>query len=192
MQTGGPAGPPVGVARLPRPAVSYADNRVFFTSYSAGSGKAVWCLEVTATTYAMCGIWTDFGVWVSSGGDVAASPILSNGLVFVSDKSAAASNLDAVTPSSGVVDLIWPVGGDGARDYVFPRFGTNEVFLSTANEVLSIDTVLKLAAGVVQSRDILGKCLCHCTILFSGSAECADCGGWRSIWLGREPGCRYV
>ena len=136
-------GPPSEIGMITSgPAVSYVDERVYFTSFAAGSGKSLWCLDFASGSPLQCGSWTDFGVSVSSGGDVASSPILFNGFVYVSDNTLGA-NLDEVSPADGFVNLIQFLGGNGARDYVFPRFGTTDVIVSTANEILSVETVSK-------------------------------------------------
>jgi len=122
------------------PAISYADERVYFTSFAGGGPETVWCLDFKTSTPATCGSWPSFGVATSFGGNVDASPTLYSGLVLVSDQAPGSEWLYAINPTDGSELSIALLGNGGARDYVFPHFGTLNVIASTATQVLSLDT----------------------------------------------------
>ncbi len=138
FDNGGPAND-IGIITS-GPSVSYADERVYFTSFAGGTAQTVWCLDFTSGTPATCGTWPGFGVATSFGGSVDASPILESGLLFVSDQSPG-EMLYAFNPSDGTELPIASLGGGGARDYVFPQLGSSNVIASTAGQVRSVDTV---------------------------------------------------
>jgi uncharacterized delta-60 repeat protein len=121
------------------PSVSYADERVYFTSFAGGTSQTVWCLNFSAGTPGACGTWPGFGVATSFGGDVGASPILANGDVLVSDRSPGEA-LYRFDPADGSEQMLAWLGGNGAKDYVFPQFGTPNVIASNASEIFSVDT----------------------------------------------------
>lgn len=133
-------GPPSEIGIITSGAtVSYADERVYFTSFAGGTGETVWCLDFSTGTPATCGSWPGFGVPTSSGGDVDASPVLFNNFVLVSDQTPG-EMLYGFNPNDGTELSIAFLGNGGARDYVFPQFGSFNVIASTASELLSLNT----------------------------------------------------
>ncbi len=137
FDNGGPA-TSIGIVTS-GPVVSYADERVYFTSFAGTSANTVWCLDFTIAPVTQCGTWANFGVATSSGGDVDASPSLFNGLLFVADK-APGESLYAFLPADGSESPLPFIGGGGAKEYIFPRFSTSDVIVTNASDVLSIDT----------------------------------------------------
>jgi len=119
--------------------VSYTDERVYFTSFAGGTGETVWCIDFSTGMPAVCGSWPGSGVPTSFGGDVDASPVLFNGLILVSDQSPG-EMLYGFNPTDGTELSIAFLGNGGARDYVFPQYGSFNVIASTATEMLSVDT----------------------------------------------------
>jgi len=117
--------------------VDYAAHRVYFTSALGTSGKTTWCLDYSGTPPAMCSGWTAFGVRPGGGGDIEASPILYQNLLFVSDTSP--GYLYAVTPADGLDSLVFNLADGGAKGFVFPQFGTTKLFASTSTSTWSVD-----------------------------------------------------
>jgi uncharacterized delta-60 repeat protein len=142
FENGGPA---TGIGIVTSgPVVSYADERVYFTSFAGASVNTVWCLDFTTAPFTQCGTWPGFGVATSLGGDVGASPSLFNGLLFVADQ-APGESLYAFLPADGSESAMPYIGGGGAKEYMFPRFSTSDLIVTNASEVMSIDTA---GAGV--------------------------------------------
>src|SRR3972149_3779572 len=71
------------------------------------------------------------------GGDIEASPILYQNLLFVSDTSP--GYLYAVTPADGLDSLVFNLADGGAKGFVFPQFGTTKLFASTSTSTWSVD-----------------------------------------------------
>jgi uncharacterized delta-60 repeat protein len=116
--------------------VDYATKRLYFTSARGASGKTTWCLDYTVSPPAKCSGWSTFGVDPAVGADVQASPILYQGSLFVSDSGL--GDLYAVNPLDGSSVLFFPLGTGGANGFVFPQFGTSNVFASTSLESMSV------------------------------------------------------
>lgn len=114
--------------------VDYIARRVYFTSALGASSKTTWCLDYTVTPPANC--WATPGVLPLGGGDIEASPILYQGSLLVSDTLP--GNLYAVNPSDGSDSIFFPLGSGGAKGFVFPQFGTPNVFASTSFETWSV------------------------------------------------------
>lgn len=117
--------------------VDYTARRVYFTSALLNaSSKTTWCLDYTVTPPANC--WATPGVRPggAGGGDIEASPILYQGSLLVSDTLS--GNLYAVNPLDGFDVIFSPLGIGGAKGFVFPQFGTPNVFASTSTETMSV------------------------------------------------------
>jgi outer membrane protein assembly factor BamB len=130
-------GDPTGIGEIVSGAsVDYAGRRVFFTSALGASSKTTWCLNYLVTPPAMCSGWTTFGV-APGAGDIQASPILFQGWLFVSETSA--GDLYRINPGDGLDSLVFNLAGGGAKGFVFPQFGTTNLFASTSTETLSVN-----------------------------------------------------
>ncbi len=130
-------GPATGIGEIVSGAsVDNAGRRVFFTSALGTSLKTTWCLNYLVTPPAMCSGWPAFGV-APGGGDIQASPILYQGSVFVSETSA--GDLYRVDPGSGLDSLVFNLADGGAKGFVFPQFGTTNLFASTSTSTWSVD-----------------------------------------------------
>jgi uncharacterized delta-60 repeat protein len=114
--------------------VDYTGKRVYFTSARGASAKTTWCLNYLATPPTKC--WSTFGVDPSGAGDVEASPILYQGSVYVSDSFF--GDLYSVNPLDGSSIVFFGLGNGGAKGFVFPEFGTGNLFASTSTETMSV------------------------------------------------------
>jgi uncharacterized delta-60 repeat protein len=136
-------GDPTGIGMIVSGAsVDYVQRHLYFTSAQGTSGNTTWCLEYLATPPARC--WASFGVDPTGGSDVEASPILFQGSVFVSESSAS-GNLYAVNPLDGTDSMVSSLLDGGAKGFVFPQFGTTNVFASTSTRTLSVNGVSGLS-----------------------------------------------
>jgi outer membrane protein assembly factor BamB len=132
-----PSDPGIGMI-VSSASVDNAAQRVFFTSArgTSLSPKTTWCLNYL--TPAMCSGWSTFGVDPTGGGDIEASPILFQGLLFVSEKSAAGV-LYKIQPGDGFFLPVFNLLDGGAKGFVFPQFGTANLFASTSTSTMSVD-----------------------------------------------------
>ena len=130
-------GPATGVGMVVSGAsVDYVARRVYFTSALGTSLKTTWCLNYLGTTPAMCSGWPGFGV-APGGGDIEASPVLFQGSLFVSDTSA--GDLYKINPLDGLDSLVFNLADGGAKGFVFPQFGTTNLFASTSTSTMSVN-----------------------------------------------------
>jgi uncharacterized delta-60 repeat protein len=113
--------------------VDYVAKRVYFTSALGASGKTTWCLNYLSSPPTNC--WASAGV-NPGGGDVEASPVLYQNLLYVSD--VVSGNLFGVNPLDGSSGIVAPLGAGGAKGFVFPHFGTANLLASTSAETMSV------------------------------------------------------
>jgi outer membrane protein assembly factor BamB len=118
------------------PTFDYNTEHLYFSSYRGGSGNTLWCLDLSGGSPAQCGLWPDYGVPVSLS-DIDVSPVLFAGYLVVSDTTA--GDLYVVNPTDGSSLLIGSAGTGGAIGFVFPRFGTTDVIVSSSTDVQSVD-----------------------------------------------------
>jgi outer membrane protein assembly factor BamB len=114
--------------------VHYASRKVYFTSAQGASGNTTWCLDYTSSPPVAC--WASFGVRPLLGGDIEAGAVLHQGSLYVSDTTP--GNLIAVNSADGSGALFYPLGGGGAKGFVFPEFGTPNLFASTSSVTMSV------------------------------------------------------
>jgi outer membrane protein assembly factor BamB len=114
--------------------VQYASRRVYFTSAQGASGNTTWCLDYTTSPPIAC--WASFGIRPLVGGDIEAGAVLHQGTLYVSDTNP--GNLIAVDPANGSSSLFYPLGGFGAKGFVFPQFGTPNLFASNSTATMSV------------------------------------------------------
>jgi outer membrane protein assembly factor BamB len=62
--------------------------------------------------------------------------VLHQGSLYVSDTTP--GNLVAVDPTTGSSSLFYPLGGGGAKGFVFPQSGTPNLFASTSTVTMSV------------------------------------------------------
>jgi outer membrane protein assembly factor BamB len=119
-------------------AVDYATDRVYFTSYqhTAGVSDSVWCLDLV--TASRCSLWPVRGSAVAGRlGDIAASPTLRGGRLYVSPVS---GEIDALSASDG--SLLWtasfkPLDGQ-IKLFMLPDHQSSDLYFSTNSTVWSI------------------------------------------------------
>jgi hypothetical protein len=130
-------GDPTGIGMIVSSAsVDYAARRLYFTSAQGTSGKTTWCLNYLVTPPEKC--WGTFGVAPTGGGDIQASPILFQGSLFVSETSL--GDLYRINPVDGLDSLVFNLLDGGAKGFVFPQFGTTNLFASTSTSTLSVNS----------------------------------------------------
>jgi outer membrane protein assembly factor BamB len=111
-------------------AVDYSTKRVYFASrtQSGGSTDTVWCVNFAANPPQR--------VWSQSIGNVDGSPILFGGVVYVGTNS---GEIYALDPLTGGVQWSLPLADGAVKSFVFPHYGTDNLFASTASKVWSIN-----------------------------------------------------
>jgi outer membrane protein assembly factor BamB len=106
--------------------VDYQADRIYFASRrrSGGSSKTLWAIDFTPSL-----------LWNADLGNIDGSPVLHNGRVYVGTVAGAVAVRDAASGTGG-----WslPLGDGAIKGFVFPRRGTNEVFVSTNTKVWAI------------------------------------------------------
>jgi Tol biopolymer transport system component len=116
--------------------VDYANNRVYFTSYTRGGGSSstVWCLDFTDTGAAK--LW-EKGT-VDGIANTAAGPVLAFGTrLYVGTEDGV---IHALHPDDGSPLWLapWPTGDTFVKGYVWPDFASNRLYFSTTNFVHAI------------------------------------------------------
>jgi outer membrane protein assembly factor BamB len=106
--------------------VDYQNQRIYFTSRqrASGSQKTLWAIDFTPSL-----------LWNANLGNIDGSPVLVNGRVYVGTVAGAVAVRDA---ASGTGGWTLPLGDGAIKGFVFPRFGTNELFVSTNGKVWAI------------------------------------------------------
>jgi uncharacterized delta-60 repeat protein len=128
---------PTGIGMIVSGAsVDYAARHLYFTSAQGTSGNTTWCLEYLMNPPQKC--WGSFGLDPTGGSDVEASPILFQGSLFVAENSPSGA-LYAVDPNDGSDMMLLSLLDGGAKGFVFPHFGTTNVFASTSTRTLSVN-----------------------------------------------------
>jgi len=117
------------------PSVSYADvglgrRLLYFTSHAAGSPDTVWCLRFDATSVSL--EWASDLPGVTNGTDVEGSPVLFNNRVYVGTTGGEVVALDA---ANGAVQWVFDANDGAIKGFLFPRYGTMELFFATTNKV---------------------------------------------------------
>jgi outer membrane protein assembly factor BamB len=110
-------------------AVDYATKRVYFASRArtGGSTHTVWCVNFAANPPQL--------VWSKPIGDADGSPILFSGVLYVGTNS---GELFALDPLTGNVNWSLPLADGAIKSFVFPHYGTPNLFVSTSSRIWSI------------------------------------------------------
>ena len=114
-----------------KPSLDVAGNRLYFASRAraGGSQDTVWCISFDRNGASL--------LWSRAIGDVDGSPILSGGRLYVGTNSSEVHALDALDGSD-----LWSAPFDAddgpVKGYIWPRFGTSELFFSTTTRMWSI------------------------------------------------------
>jgi outer membrane protein assembly factor BamB len=119
-------------------AIDYPGNRAYFASRerAGGSSNTLWAVDFTAGTVTLD--------WALPLGNVDGSPVLLNGRVYVGTTGGVVHAVDA---ASGVVEWSLPLGDGAVKGFLFPRFGTNQLFLTTTGKIWSIED--NVTSGIV-------------------------------------------
>lgn len=113
------------------PTVDYATNRLYFCSRerTGGSNNTVWCISFNGSSASL--------EWARNLGDIDGSPIAHGGVVYVGTNQGEVHALNATTGAN-----MWAapfVTNDGPiKGYIFPKFGTTDLFFSTTTQTWSI------------------------------------------------------
>jgi outer membrane protein assembly factor BamB len=124
---GGNLGPITGT-----PALDYTTGYAYFTSWGTPD-PTVWCVEITAIT----GVINPTPIWTQDLGDMATSPVLANGRIYVANTAGEVYSLDAADGSyvpAGVLST-----GDGpVKGFLFPDRRGNDLYFATDTKVWSV------------------------------------------------------
>jgi outer membrane protein assembly factor BamB len=111
--------------------IDYLGGRIYFASRQGtgamGSTSTLWCLDVSSGAPEL--------LWAKSVGNVDGSPILYQGVVYVGTNAGVVYAADAAT---GGVNWSLPLGDGPIKGFLFPQFGTTNLFAATSNNVWSI------------------------------------------------------
>jgi outer membrane protein assembly factor BamB len=109
--------------------VDYVGKLVYFASRvrSGGSTHTVWCVNFAASPPQL--------VWSKPIGDVDGSPILFFGVLYVGTNS---GEIFALDPLTGAVNWSLPLANGAIKSFVFPHFGTPNLFVATNSRVWSV------------------------------------------------------
>lgn len=111
--------------------VVYATKRIYFASRirggATGSDKTLWCVDVTSGSPQRC--------WAKALGNIDGSPVVRGSVVYVGTNAGIVYALDAAT---GAINWSLSLGDGTIKGFIFPRFGSNELFLSTNTRVWSL------------------------------------------------------
>ena len=119
-------------------AVDYPAARAYFASRerAGGSSNTLWSVDFDGSSATLN--------WAQPLGNIDGSPVLFNGRVYVGTMAGVVYALDA---ASGVVEWSLPLGDGAIKGFLFPRFGTNQLFLTTTGKIWSIEDTV--TSGVV-------------------------------------------
>jgi outer membrane protein assembly factor BamB len=110
-------------------AVHYATKRIYFASRarSGGSSDTVWAVNFAANPPQL--------LWSAPVGNVDGSPVLFGSVLYVGTNSGELYALDVAT---GDVNWSLPLGDGAVKGFVFPNFGTGDLFLATGTRIWSV------------------------------------------------------
>ena len=117
--------------------VDYATNRLYFTSHEnpTGSNSTLWCLQLDTPSPGP--VFTK--VWERALGDIAGSPVVQGGRVYVGSTNAGGTvySINATTGALG--DDRTFVHGDGpVKGFVWPDRDSTDLYFATNNRVWGI------------------------------------------------------
>jgi outer membrane protein assembly factor BamB len=111
--------------------VVYATKRVYFASRTRsgamGSDKTLWCVDVTSGSPQRC--------WAKALGNIDGSPVVRGSVVYVGTNAGIVYALDAGT---GAIHWSHALGDGPIKGFLFPKFGSIELFFSTSTKVWSL------------------------------------------------------
>ncbi len=111
--------------------VVYATKRIYFASRTRtgpmGSDKTLWCVDVTSGSPQRC--------WAKALGNIDGSPVVRGGVVYVGTNAGIVYAVDAAT---GAINWSYSLANGPIKGFIFPRFGSNELYLSTNTKVWSL------------------------------------------------------
>lgn len=111
--------------------VDYPNARAYFASRKGtggnGSPDTLWCISFTASAPAY--------QWSLDVGNVDGAPVLYGGVLYVGNNAGIVYAVDA---ASGAVNWSRNLNDGTIKGYVFPHFGTPNVFVATSNRIWSI------------------------------------------------------
>ncbi len=155
-------------------AVDYPGERVFFTSYQRAPGvsDSVWCVELSDAT--RCSGWT-VGV-TGSLGDVAASPTLRGGRLYIAPLNGVDSEIQTLDADTGTA--LWsarftPTNGQ-VKLFIVPDVLGSDLYFSTNSTVWSIHDGGSAASENWRNTSIPGPSQ---PVFFSGTGRVYVGGG---------------
>jgi len=109
-------------------AVHYATKRVYFASRvrTSGTSDTLWCVDFSSGS--------PVRVWSLPLGNIDGSPVLHGGVVYVGTNAGGVHAVDA----SGAPLWSLALGNGPIKGFVFPQFGSSNVFVSTNSKVWSL------------------------------------------------------
>ncbi len=109
--------------------VHYATKRVYFASRarSGGSSDTVWAVNFGSNPPQR--------LWSTAVGNVDGSPVLFRNVLYVGTN---AGELYALDVATGIVKWSLPLGDGAIKGFVFPNYGTGDLFLATNSKIWSI------------------------------------------------------
>jgi hypothetical protein len=160
-------------------AVDYPNERVFFTSYRLvpGTSDSVWCVDLATAT--RCSGWA---AGVSAGlGDVAASPTLRGGRLYVAPISGVDSEIHALDADDGTA--LWslpfqPADGQ-VKLFIVPDVFGDDLYFSTTTTVWAV-TDNGTSGGLKWQRSISGPSQ---PVFFAGTGR---------VYVGGDDGKLYI
>ncbi len=110
--------------------VDYDTRRVYFTSRarSGGSSHTVWCLDVSGGSAVK--------VWSKAVGDIDGGPVLVNGRLYVGTNAGTVVALELA--DNGATMRTYATGDGPIKGYIWPEWGTPNLYFSTTNKVWSL------------------------------------------------------
>jgi outer membrane protein assembly factor BamB len=114
------------------PTLDYATGRAYITSWRfTAPAPSAWCVQIKPD-----GTIDPTPVWARAGlGDISASPVTSNGRVYVANTTGDIYSLSKVDGTPGPV---YPTGDGAVKGFLFPNRATGELFFATDTMVHSI------------------------------------------------------
>jgi hypothetical protein len=110
--------------------VDYDTRRVYFTSRarSGGSNHTVWCLDVSGGSAVK--------VWSRAVGDIDGGPVIAGGRLYVGTNAGTVAALELA--DNGTTMRTYATGDGPIKGYIWPEWGTSNLYFSTTNKVWSL------------------------------------------------------
>jgi outer membrane protein assembly factor BamB len=109
--------------------IQYSTKRLYFASRTrvGGSSDTVWAVDFAANPPQL--------LWSTPIGSVDGSPVLFGGVIYVGNNSGELYALDA---ASGDVNWSLPLADSAIKGFVFPNYGTGDLFVATNSKLWSV------------------------------------------------------